>query len=198
MGSNWQSLDFARNQNYHGPLGAFTVVWAWRKTQVKCRTARENCGRICFPFVFACAVGKNPKTPIWAPWVTTPLHGQVNGAWDLPYISVGHFLTNKRIQHLHNSCTNYTSWLVGGPPIENLCYNPTNKSCIVIQYIPSHLVRDPFVGPSLHISIPTHGLLIYRKTMFEISFFIICLWCYCCCFFEISAEAGDPTKLIII
>ena len=39
-----------------------TVVWGWRLTYLKRRTAREDHGRICFSFVSACMVGKYPKT----------------------------------------------------------------------------------------------------------------------------------------
>ena len=45
------------------------------ETRVKRRTAHKDRGRIGFPFVFACVVGKNSKTPIRAPWLMTLLHG---------------------------------------------------------------------------------------------------------------------------
>ena len=33
------------------------------KQAQKCCTVREDCDRICFVFIFACVVYKNPKTP---------------------------------------------------------------------------------------------------------------------------------------
>ena len=39
------------------------MSWSGDKTRVQLRTARKDRGRIGFAFVFACVVGKNPKTP---------------------------------------------------------------------------------------------------------------------------------------
>ena len=68
---------------------ASTVFRPWW-TCVKCRTACEDCGRICYAFVFLCVCGRqNPEdSPNWAPWLTTPLHWMVYEVWDLPCLSV--------------------------------------------------------------------------------------------------------------
>ena len=45
------------------------LLWSERedKTHIKCRTAREDGGRISFAFLFACVVSRNPKTPNFSP-----------------------------------------------------------------------------------------------------------------------------------
>ena len=65
-----------------------TAVWAWRQTRVKRRTAREERGLNFFAFVLRVWSAKTRGPPIWAPCLTTPLHGAVYGIWDLPCISV--------------------------------------------------------------------------------------------------------------
>ena len=47
---------------------------------VKRRKTRKDRGRICIAFVFACVVGKNPKTPNLSPMADDPItRGSIGG-----------------------------------------------------------------------------------------------------------------------
>ena len=81
-GSIWGSSGVSHNQINHGSSGAcVTLMYCGlsvkNKQAQKCGTVREDHERICFAFIFACVVGKNPKTPKSSPWLTTPLHRMV-------------------------------------------------------------------------------------------------------------------------
>ena len=66
-GSSWGSSGFVRNQIDRGSSGTYaTCIYCGLIVKIntlKSRTAREDRGHICFKFVFACVVGKDPKTP---------------------------------------------------------------------------------------------------------------------------------------
>ena len=62
-----------------------------------CR-ARKDRGCICITFVFACVVGETLKTPIWAPWLMTPVTwGGIGGLGSPVYISVFHTVSSYSI-----------------------------------------------------------------------------------------------------
>ena len=79
--SYWGSSGFPCNQNNHGSSGAYvtasTAVWVWRlnthKTAHGARILWTR--RFCICFCISCQ--QNPKTPNWAPLLTTPLYGAV-------------------------------------------------------------------------------------------------------------------------
>ena len=56
------------------------------KTCVKCHMGHEDHDHIGFDFVFAWVDSKTPKTPNWAPWLTTSLQGGMGGLGFLVYI----------------------------------------------------------------------------------------------------------------
>ena len=66
-----------------------TAVWTWRQTCVKPCAANENREHICFAFVFACVVSKNPKTPILSSMADNAItRGGIQEVWYLWCISV--------------------------------------------------------------------------------------------------------------
>ena len=53
----------------------------------KRKIAREDCERICLSFIFACVVGKNPKTPKLSPMTDNAItRGGIGGLESLVYI----------------------------------------------------------------------------------------------------------------
>ena len=70
---------FSHYQNIHGSSGAYhvTCILCVKKTHTIYCTVHKYHSLTCFTFVFACEVGKTQKTPIWAPWLVTPLHRMV-------------------------------------------------------------------------------------------------------------------------
>ena len=74
MGLKLVSLGFSRNQKYRSSSGLY-VICIYCSLSVRtntCKTPhgaqeRSDHGRICFGFVFACVVGKNPKTANLSP-----------------------------------------------------------------------------------------------------------------------------------
>ena len=73
------SLGFSRNQNNRGLSGGYvTCIYCGLSVKMNMCKMLHGAQRswmhlyciICF-----CVVAKNPKTPIWTPWLTTPLNG---------------------------------------------------------------------------------------------------------------------------
>ena len=60
-------LGISCNQNNYGSSGAYVTCIYCSLSSLKINTARKDHGRIWFAFVFACVVGKNPKTPNLSP-----------------------------------------------------------------------------------------------------------------------------------
>ena len=70
-GSNWGSLGVFRNQNNCGSSNVYvTCFYCILNMKIIClkrRTAQEDCGRICFAFVFCVCGQQNPNTPNLSP-----------------------------------------------------------------------------------------------------------------------------------
>ena len=84
--SNKGSSSFPRNQNKPRFIRWVCHLHLLRservdKTCVKCCKARKDRGRISFVFVFPAWSAKTIRPPICAPWLTTPLHGEVYEVW---------------------------------------------------------------------------------------------------------------------
>ena len=92
--SNWGYSDFSRNQNNHGSSGAYiTSIYyglSVKITRVEMQHSAQRSSRHLFCILFLCVwwAKKTWRSPIWAPWLTTPLHRVVYQVWDLPCISV--------------------------------------------------------------------------------------------------------------
>ena len=89
-GSKWGSSGFSRYQNNCGSSGAYvTCIYCGLLREDKHTwNAAQDRGRICLAFVLHAWSAKTQRPPIWAPWLTTPLHGAVYEVWDLLCISV--------------------------------------------------------------------------------------------------------------
>ena len=143
---------FSHNQNNCGSSGAYvTVVWAWRQTCVKCHMARKDHGCICFVFIFACMVGKNPKNSNLSPWLMTSLHE----VWDFPCISVGYprkfkggiwiwfllFKKNLWLQNIYECCQSSMYH-----QITHLWCNSGHLDLLFLMPTISYLIRDASWG----------------------------------------------------
>ena len=73
MGLKLGVFGFSRNQNNRSSSGVYvTCIFCGHseredKHVLKCHKVCENWGHICFAFVFACVVSKNPNTPNLSP-----------------------------------------------------------------------------------------------------------------------------------
>ena len=66
---NWGYSGFSRDQNNRNSSGAYVLRSKCENKHAcrKDRTARQDRGRILFPCVSACVVGKHPNTPNLSP-----------------------------------------------------------------------------------------------------------------------------------
>ena len=89
-GSNLGSLGFSRNQNNRRSSGTY-VTCLYCGLSVKIKHAQNAVWRakIVDALVLRAWSAQTRSPPIWAPGLTTPLHGVVYEVWDLPCISVG-------------------------------------------------------------------------------------------------------------
>ena len=70
-------FNFSRNQNKRSSGVYVTCIYYGLRMKINTRKTRKDHGCICIVFVFACVVGKKPKTPNWPPMLRTQLHGAV-------------------------------------------------------------------------------------------------------------------------
>ena len=76
-GSNWGSSGFSRNQNNHDSSGVYvTCIHCGLSVKINMRKTSQGVWRWWTRLFLHVWAAKTSKPPIWAPWLTMPLHGQ--------------------------------------------------------------------------------------------------------------------------
>ena len=147
---------FRRNNN-HGLSGAYvTCIYCPLSLKINTPWNAAQCAKIVDTFVLLLYLhvwsAKSRIPPIWAPWLTTPLHWVVYKVLHIPCISVGTHMfymdlgrvrllyTPKHQEYLHNVYRNAWYMHIVGLKTRKVLgcpsTSPTGSTCMVLTFNP--------------------------------------------------------------